>query len=130
MTVHYSVNRGVATVRIDRPEVLNALNRPTLEALRDSFRRASADHGVGVVVLTGTGDRAFCTGADLGEQEAFLERPNDYWDWMGRFIEAIEAITSAISPPSDIAAVACRLTKLGSRTCTRHGLVPPSLTTW
>jgi len=98
MTVHYSVDRGVATVRIDRPEVLNALNRPTLEALRDSFRQASADHGVGVVVLTGTGDRAFCTGADLGEQEAFLERPNDYWDWMGRFIEAIEAIKDCAKP--------------------------------
>jgi enoyl-CoA hydratase/carnithine racemase len=98
MTVHYAVERRVATVRIDRPEVLNALNRPTLEALRDSFRQASADHSVGVVVLTGTGDRAFCTGADLDEQEAFLQRPNDYWDWMSRFIEAIEAIKDCAKP--------------------------------
>ena len=98
MTVHYTVKGRVATVRIDRPEVLNALNRPTLEALRDSFRKASADHAVGVVVLTGTGDRAFCTGADLDEQEAFLARPNDYWDWMGRFIEAIEAIKDCAKP--------------------------------
>ncbi len=98
MTVHYTVDGRVATVRIDRPEVLNALDRPTLEALRDSFRRASADHAVGVVVLTGTGDRAFCTGADLDEQEAFLERPNDYWDWMGRFIEAIESIKDCAKP--------------------------------
>jgi enoyl-CoA hydratase/carnithine racemase len=98
MTVHYSVEGGVATVRIDRPAVLNALNRPTLEGLRDSFRRASADHAVGVVVLTGTGERAFCTGADLDEQQAFLERPNDYWDWMGRFIEAIESIKDCAKP--------------------------------
>ncbi|CAN5811899.1 1,4-dihydroxy-2-naphthoyl-CoA synthase [soil metagenome] len=98
MTVQYDVAGGVATVRIDRPEVLNALNRPTLEGLRDSFRRASADHSVGVVVLTGTGERAFCTGADLDEQEAFLSRPNDYWDWMGRFIEAIEAIKDCAKP--------------------------------
>lgn len=98
MTVHYDVKGGVATVRIDRPEVLNALNRPTLEAIRDSFRRASADHSVGVVVLTGTGERAFCTGADLDEQEAFLDRPNDYWDWMGRFIETIEAIKDCAKP--------------------------------
>jgi enoyl-CoA hydratase/carnithine racemase len=98
MTVHYSVDAGVATVRIDRPAVLNALNRPTLEGLRDSFRRASADHAVGAVVLTGTGDRAFCTGADLDEQQAFLERPNDYWDWMGRFIEAIESIKDCAKP--------------------------------
>jgi enoyl-CoA hydratase/carnithine racemase len=98
MTVHYDVAERVATVRIDRPEVLNALNRPTLEALRDSFRQASADHAVGVVVLTGTGDRAFCTGADLDEQEAFLARPNDYWDWMSRFIEAVEAIKDCAKP--------------------------------
>jgi enoyl-CoA hydratase/carnithine racemase len=98
MTVHYDVADGVATVRIDRPEVLNALNRPTLEGIRDSFRRASADHSVGVVVLTGTGARAFCTGADLDEQEAFLERPNDYWDWMNRFIETIESIKDCAKP--------------------------------
>lgn len=98
MTVHYSVDDRVATVRIDRPDVLNALDRPTLEGLRDSFRRASADHSVGVIVLTGTGDRAFCTGADLDEQEAFLARPNDYWDWMSRFIEAIESIKDCAKP--------------------------------
>ena len=98
MTVHYDVDGRVATVRIDRPEVFNALDRQTLEALRASFLRASADHRVGVVVLTGTGDRAFSTGADLDEQKAFVERPNDYWDWMGRFIEAIEAIKDCAKP--------------------------------
>ncbi len=98
MTVHYTVEGGRATVRLDRPEVLNALDRPTLEALRDRFREASADHGVGVVVLTGTGERAFCTGADLDEQKAFLDRPNDYWDWMSRFIDAIEAVKGCAKP--------------------------------
>ena len=98
MTVHYDVVDGVATVRLDRPEVFNALDRPTLEGIRDSFRQASADHSVGVVVLTGTGERAFCTGADLDEQQAFLARPNDYWDWMSRFIEAIESIKDCAKP--------------------------------
>ena len=98
MTVHYSVADGVATVRIDRPEVLNALNRATLEALTDHMRSASADHSVGVVVITGTGDRAFCTGADLDEQQAFLDRPNDYWHWMGFFIRAIESIKDSSKP--------------------------------
>jgi enoyl-CoA hydratase/carnithine racemase len=98
MTVHYDVEGRVATVRLDRPDVFNALNRETLVAIRDSFVRASADHGVGVVVLTGTGDRAFSTGADLDEQEQFLDRPNDYWDWMSRFIEAIEAIKDCAKP--------------------------------
>src|SRR3954464_3309666 len=98
MTVHYDVAGGVATVRIDRPEVFNALNRETLIALRESFVRASADHAVGVVVLTGTGERAFSTGADLDEQQQFLDRPNDYWDWMSRFIEAIESIKDCAKP--------------------------------
>jgi enoyl-CoA hydratase/carnithine racemase len=98
MTVHYSVEGGIATVRIDRPDVLNALNRPTLADLQASFLRASADHAVGVVVLTGTGERAFCTGADLDEQQAFLERPNDYWDWMGYFIRTIESIKDCAKP--------------------------------
>jgi enoyl-CoA hydratase/carnithine racemase len=98
MTVHYDVAGGVATVRIDRPEVFNALNRETLIALRESFIKASADHAVGVVVLTGTGERAFSTGADLDEQQQFLDRPNDYWDWMSRFIEAIESIKDCAKP--------------------------------
>jgi enoyl-CoA hydratase/carnithine racemase len=98
MTVHYSVDGRVATVRIDRPEVLNALDRPTLDGIADGFRRASADHRVGVVVLTGTGERAFCTGADLAEQAAFLERPNDYWAWMGHFVAAVDAIRTCARP--------------------------------
>jgi enoyl-CoA hydratase/carnithine racemase len=98
VTVHYTVDGHRATVRLDRPEVMNALDRPTLEGIRDAFRTASADHAVGVVVLTGTGDRAFCTGADLDEQRAFLERPTDYWDWMSRFIEAVESIKGCAKP--------------------------------
>ncbi|MEA2621468.1 MAG: naphthoate synthase [Chloroflexota bacterium] len=98
MTVHYTVEDGRATVRLDRPEVLNALDRATLEGVRDAMREASADHGVGVVVITGTGDRAFCTGADLEEQKQFLQRPNDYWDWMSRFIEMIEAVKGCAKP--------------------------------
>lgn len=87
-----------ARVTIDRREVLNALDRPTLVALREAFLDAAADLRVGVVVLTGAGDRAFSTGADLAEQEAFLARPNDYWAWMGTFIDAIDAIRDCPKP--------------------------------
>ena len=98
MTVHYQVDERRATVRLDRPEVLNALNREALDGIADAFRRAAADHRVGVVVLTGTGERAFCTGADLDEQEAFLVRPSDYWAWMGHFIAAVDAIRDCPKP--------------------------------
>jgi enoyl-CoA hydratase/carnithine racemase len=87
-----------ATVTIDRPEVLNALDRPTLLALRAAFTELAADLRVGVVVLTGAGERAFSTGADLEEQWAFLDRPNDYWAWMGTFIDAIDAIRDCPKP--------------------------------
>ena len=98
MTVHYDVHERRATVRIDRPEVHNALDGPTLDALAEAFHRASADDRVGVVVLTGTGDLAFSSGADLDEQAAFLQRPNDYWAWMGHFIDAIDAIRTCPKP--------------------------------
>jgi enoyl-CoA hydratase/carnithine racemase len=87
-----------ARVTIDRPNVLNALDRPTLLGLREAFLDVAADLRVGVVVLTGTGERAFSTGADLGEQEQFLARPNDYWAWMGTFIDAIDAIRDCPKP--------------------------------
>ncbi len=86
------------TVTIDRPEVLNALDVETLDGLRDAFAAAAADHQVGVVVLTGAGDRAFSTGADLDEQQAFLDRRSDYWTWMGHFIDAIDAIRDCPKP--------------------------------
>jgi enoyl-CoA hydratase/carnithine racemase len=89
---------GVATVTIDRPEVLNALDFPTMRELARAFEQASWDDSVAVLVVTGAGERAFCTGADLDEQEAFLARPNDYWDWMSRFIETIEAIKDCAKP--------------------------------
>jgi enoyl-CoA hydratase/carnithine racemase len=98
MTVHYEVLGRRATVRLDRPDVLNALDRPTLDALAHHMRQAATDDRVGVVVLTGTGEQAFSTGADLSEQAAFLERPNDYWAWMGHFIAAIDAIRTCPKP--------------------------------
>jgi enoyl-CoA hydratase/carnithine racemase len=98
MTVHFDVDGRRATVRIDRPDVLNALDRATLDGIADAFSRIASDPGIGVVVLTGTGDRAFCTGADLDEQEAFLARPNGYWEWMGHFIRAVESIRACPVP--------------------------------
>ena len=55
---------GVATITIDRPKVMNAFRSRTCEELIDAFDRTAWDAGIGVVVLTGAGDRAFCTGGD------------------------------------------------------------------
>jgi 2-(1,2-epoxy-1,2-dihydrophenyl)acetyl-CoA isomerase len=56
---------GVLTITLDRPDVHNALDWRTRDALVSALEDASADLGVRAVVLTGAGDRAFCTGADL-----------------------------------------------------------------
>ncbi|HYX88912.1 MAG TPA: enoyl-CoA hydratase-related protein [Gaiellaceae bacterium] len=56
---------AIAIVTVERPEAMNALDLPTLGDLRDRLRALGDDASVGVVVLTGSGDRAFVAGADI-----------------------------------------------------------------
>lgn len=56
----------VAVVRVDRPSKLNALNRETISELTRSIEQLDADDSVGVIVLTGSGEKAFVAGADIG----------------------------------------------------------------
>ncbi|GAB3196061.1 crotonase/enoyl-CoA hydratase family protein [Nocardioides hungaricus] len=65
--VTYGVDAGVALVTLDRPDKLNALTLRMYDELAAAFDRARDDAAVGVVVVTGAGDRAFCVGADLHE---------------------------------------------------------------
>ena len=58
---------GVRTLRINRPDKLNALNAATLDALDAAFADAARDDAVRVVVLTGAGSKAFVAGADIAE---------------------------------------------------------------
>lgn len=58
---------GVASVRLDRPQVLNALNSQTLRELIRAAAQLDEDPEVRVLVLSGTGEKAFCAGADLNE---------------------------------------------------------------
>ncbi len=55
---------GIAKITIDRPEVRNAFRPQTLVELSDAFERAREDAGVGVIIFTGAGDLAFCSGGD------------------------------------------------------------------
>ena len=55
---------GIAKITINRPEVRNAFRPQTLFELSEAFRRAQDDPGVGVIVLTGEGEKAFCSGGD------------------------------------------------------------------
>jgi 2-(1,2-epoxy-1,2-dihydrophenyl)acetyl-CoA isomerase len=69
--VLYDVRDGLATVTLNRPEAMNALDTETKNELRDALREAAADQGVRAVLLTAEG-RAFCVGQDLKEHVAVL----------------------------------------------------------
>ena len=58
---------GIARITINRPKVFNAFRSKTLDELALAFDDASYDDSVGVVVLTGAGDKAFCAGGDISE---------------------------------------------------------------
>src|SRR5437763_653438 len=62
--VKYEVDNGLARITIDRQERLNAFRAKTVDELIRCFKAAWADRDVGVVCLTGAGERAFCTGGD------------------------------------------------------------------
>lgn len=67
MSIDYAVDAGIARIRIDRPEKLNALTLAMYDELGAAFDRANADDAVRVILLGGSGERAFCVGADLTE---------------------------------------------------------------
>ena len=62
--IRYEVAEGIAKITIDRPEVRNAFRPETLIELSDGLERAREDTSVGVIVLTGEGPLAFCSGGD------------------------------------------------------------------
>jgi enoyl-CoA hydratase/carnithine racemase len=98
-TILYEKSRHRATITLNRPEALNAVDFTMLRELRDALEDVSWDDQIRVVVLTGAGERAFCTGADLKEQEAYcLEDPDGYWKWMGCFIEVHEKLRNIGKP--------------------------------
>jgi enoyl-CoA hydratase/carnithine racemase len=95
----YAKTEGVATVTINRPHNYNAYSTPALEELAAAFRDAAFDDAVGVIVYTGAGKDAFCTGGDVKEyEEAYLTRPRDYWKYMGLFRAYIESIVNSGKP--------------------------------
>src|SRR5881227_4197989 len=62
--IRYELSDGIAKITIDRPEVRNAFRPETVIELADAFNRAREDTSVGVIILTGEGPLAFCSGGD------------------------------------------------------------------
>ena len=61
------LEKGIATIFINRPEKLNALNRVTIQELHDSLKLADENPDVRVIIITGSGEKAFVAGADIAE---------------------------------------------------------------
>lgn len=61
----YEINDGICTITLNRPEVYNALSPALIQEITQAFTQAGEDSNVRVVVLTGSGDKAFSSGADL-----------------------------------------------------------------
>jgi enoyl-CoA hydratase/carnithine racemase len=78
-TIEYDTDHDakVATVTLNRPEVLNAFNRRMCEEIRDVWHVIKADTRVNAVVLRGAGDRAFSAGLDVKED---FGQPDSVWD--------------------------------------------------
>jgi 2-ketocyclohexanecarboxyl-CoA hydrolase len=65
----YEKREGIATIAINRPQVLNAFRARTVEEMIEAFRDAEGDGEIGVIVLTGVGPRAFSSGGDQAKKE-------------------------------------------------------------
>lgn len=66
-TIVYELEGDIATITINRPKSLNALNSLVLQELNQALDQIAENHDIRVLILTGTGEKAFVAGADIGE---------------------------------------------------------------
>ena len=145
-TILYDQANGVATITLNRPDRLNAVNTTVIHELVAAFDRADGDDGVRAVIVTGAG-RAFCAGADLGGGgQTFAnrgERPEDHRDGGGlvtlRIFDMKKPVIGAINGPAvgfgatltlamDVR-LAASTAKIGF-VFARRGVVPEACSTW
>lgn len=93
----YEAKDGIATITIDRPHTLNALRSTTVRELTQAFLMADDDVTVGVVVLTGAGDRAFSVGGDQKELVSRLDAQG--WRNAARDLRDLFATMRGIGKP-------------------------------
>jgi len=151
----YAVEDGIATITLNRPEKLNALNLAMVDDLLAVFDHTDRDDDVGAVIVTGAGERAFCAGADLsmgGSTFAYAAQSAEdrrvvvngvYRDSGGRIalriFESLKPVIGAINGaavgfgatlllPMDV-----RIATDGARFAflfVRRGIVPETASTW
>jgi enoyl-CoA hydratase/carnithine racemase len=97
--VRYELRNGVAWLTINRPEARNALNKPVRDGLFAGVRRFNDDTAAKVLVLTGSGDVAFCAGGDLKEMAdtTLTVPPPDFLPVFGRNIDVPKPTIAAVN---------------------------------
>ncbi len=70
----YETVEGIAKVTINRPKVMNALNLETFQELTSAFSKAKQEEAIRVVIMTGSGDKAFIAGFDINEIKSIFEK--------------------------------------------------------
>ena len=148
-TLLYDVADRVATVTLNRPDRLNAVNTTVIRELVEAFDAADGDDGVRAVIVTGAG-RAFCAGADLGGGGTTFaggpgraETPEQHRDGGGlvtlRIFDLTKPVIAAINGPAVgfgitmTLAMDVRLASSAARigfVFSRRGVVPEACSTW
>src|SRR3989339_1808781 len=95
----YDKSDWIATITINRPQVYNAYNLFTLQEMIQALQDAVWDDGIAVIIITGVGDKAFCTGGDVKEYASeYVKRPRDFWKWMGVFTQFHDLLRNSGKP--------------------------------
>ncbi|MFT4069122.1 enoyl-CoA hydratase/isomerase family protein [Paraburkholderia sp.] len=94
--IEKEIRDNILVIRLNRPEKLNAWDTPAREAFRSALEEADANDDVKAVIVTGTGERAFCAGADL--KESGIGVPSDARQRMDRFLNLYTAVLSFRKP--------------------------------
>ncbi len=96
--IKYSKRKGRATITINRPRVLNAFRAKTLREMIDALTDAWKDKAVGVIVLTGAGDKAFSTGGDQKAKKAKSARKENLLG-VGAYVAKLHYLIRNIPKP-------------------------------
>lgn len=101
MSVDYKIEGKIATITLNRPETYNAVDVATLRELHDALSIFRDNEDAWVGILTGAGDKAFCSGADIAEMLPFLKsaekKPWQIPETPLRFMEVYKPIIGAIN---------------------------------
>ncbi len=92
------VDAGVGRLELNRPRVINSLNREMMHAALDVLHRWATDDDVQSVELTGAGDRGFCAGADVREMASLVTADDDWLQFLGSEYE-LDALVAKFPKP-------------------------------